>query len=173
MNYLSKRNTFIHTVQIHNLSSTNILFVHYKYSIHPVHIHYSSSTNTFSGGTNTLSVQYKHIILPVKNHNFTSALAIQQLLILQSGRHSQNKHRVAPLVTHPPPANSSPMKNVPRCWPPTKHYHLNLNKICKLYKLLNIEYTSNLSANVLYGYGILALDRQVAGSSPTDGVWSL
>ena len=25
----------------------------------------------------------------------------------------------------------------------------------------------------LYGYGILAFDRQVAGLSPTDGVWSL
>ena len=25
----------------------------------------------------------------------------------------------------------------------------------------------------LYGYGILAFDRKVAGLSPTDGVWSL
>ena len=31
---------------------------------------------------------------------------------------------------------------------------------------------TGLILNTLFGYGILAFDQEVAGSSPTDGVWS-
>ena len=40
-------------------------------------------------------------------------------------------------------------------------------------KTLSVFSPGMVTSVNLYGYGILALDRQVAGSSPTDGVWSL
>ena len=42
-----------------------------------------------------------------------------------------------------------------------------------IYGCEGFKYLFKLGIKYLYGHGILAFDRQVAGSSPRDGEWSL
>ena len=48
---------------------------------------------------------------------------------------------------------------------------MNASRFLNLAAILSLDLESQFTSVNLYGYGILALDRQVAGSSPTDGVF--